>query len=82
MVVYNLSMLVVCTVIRAFLVWRLSHNTYNSNADSVCLLVRVMDWKAARSQILDQDELVTHMALGKCVQLQSAVLQKSAQLLN
>lgn len=49
LVVYNLSMLVVCTMIRAFLVWRLSDKTYCSNADSVCLLVREMDRKAGRS---------------------------------
>lgn len=38
LVVYNLSMLV-CIMIRAFLVWRWSYKTYCSNADSVCLLV-------------------------------------------
>lgn len=47
LVVYNLSMLVVCTMIRAFLVWRLSSNC--SNADSVCLLGREVDRKAGRS---------------------------------
>lgn len=81
-VVYNLRMLVVCTVIRAFLVWRLSHKTYYSNADSVCLLVRVMDWKAGRSWLLDRADLVTHrVVLGKYIQLSTAILQKSAQLL-
>lgn len=67
LVVYNLSMLVVCTTIRAFLVWRLSDKTCCSNADSVCLLVREVDWKAGRSWVLDQAEPVTRQTLGKCI---------------
>jgi len=83
LVVYNLSTSVVCTVIRAFLLWRLSYKTYCSNADSVCLLVREMNGTAGRSWVLDQAEAVTQRAtLGKRIHLHSATLQGSAQLLN